>query len=318
MNKIAPKRLPSTSHISIELPSDFDHSHDNLEGIALLPTETENSSGSNSQTKLKLHFLLVMSWIIKAHILLGERGVWYFDKLMHKFRHTKQMRIFFPLTTVIQNLLRIMGHYNWVSKEVQLIYVKFALTICILYAMSGIYHWITGKRFFVHIGAGYTSLLEDNEGFKELLEKNTLMDNLLAQAKELVDRNENIPHDLALAINLAMTDALRLSNELFVASELLVSRGGDGNGLPRADIQNIPIEIYSNPGALDIEEESNMCSICIKDFKQKEEVRRLPCGHRFHVKCGDEWLEKLAACPNCKVRVERNQDADQDDQANQV
>jgi len=314
MNKIAPKRLPSTSHISIELPSDFDHSQDNLEGIALLPTGTENSSGSNSQTKLKLHFLITISWIIKIHILMGERAVWYFDKLMHRFRHTKQMRIFFPLTTVIQNLLRIMGHYDWASREAQLIYIKFSLTVCVLYTMSAIYHWITGKRFFVHLGAESSLQLEDNEGFKELLEKNTLMDTLLAQAKELVDRNENIPHDLALAINLAMTDALRLSNELFVASELLISRSGDGNGLPSDDIQRIRIEIYSNPRAMDIEDEPNMCSLCIKGFKQKEELRRLPCGHRFHVKCGDEWLKQLAACPNCKVRVERNQNEEQDAQ----
>jgi len=309
MNKIAPKRLPSTSHISIELTSDFDYSQDNLEGIALLPTGTENSNGSTSQTKLKLHFLIAISWIIKIHILMGERAVWYFDKLMHRFRDTKQMRIFFPLTIIIQNLLRIMDDYDLVSSEAQSIYFKFCMTVCVLYFMSAIYHRITEKRFFVPSGASSSLQEEDNEGLKELIEKNTLRDTLLAQAKKLVDRNENIPHGLALAINLAMTDGLRLSNELFVASELSISRSGDGHGLPSDDIQRIPIEIYSNRRAMDIEDEPNMCSLCIKGFKQKEKLRRLPCGHRFHVKCGDEWLKQLAACPNCKVRVERNQDA---------
>lgn len=305
------KRIPSSSHISIELPSDLDHSHDTLEGIALLPTNIEKSSHETQDSKLKFKLLQTISFIIKAHILLGERAIWYFDRLMHAFRHTKKMRLFFSFSPIIPNLLKLLVYWSIITKEIQWAYIQFSIVILALYMMSGIYHCLTKRRFFVLYAD--PSALEANEGFQELVEKNALMDSLLVQAKEIVDRQENVPQDLVLAIHLAMSDSLRLSNELFVASELLVSRGVDGNGLAQEEINSIPIEIYSAAMAESIDE-PDMCSLCIQNFKQKEELRRLPCGHRFHVKCGDEWLKQLAACPNCKVKVENNQDAVQEDQ----
>jgi len=78
--------------------------------------------------------------------------------------------------------------------------------------------------------------------------------------------------------------------------------------IPTAEIKEITIEKYS--ASLSIEmNDPGMCSICIKDFQQNEELGRLKCEHRFHVKCVDFWLAVLAACPNCKVKLERNQDA---------
>ncbi|KAJ4913262.1 RING/U-box superfamily protein [Raphanus sativus] len=42
------------------------------------------------------------------------------------------------------------------------------------------------------------------------------------------------------------------------------------------------------------------CCICLAKYKEKEEVRKLPCSHRFHVKCVDQWLRIISSCPLCK------------------
>ncbi|KAK4451391.1 hypothetical protein QBC34DRAFT_493072 [Podospora aff. communis PSN243] len=44
------------------------------------------------------------------------------------------------------------------------------------------------------------------------------------------------------------------------------------------------------------------CAICTEDFSQGTKVRKLPCGHIFHVRCIDPWLVNFAAtCPLCRI-----------------
>ncbi|KAG2297197.1 hypothetical protein Bca52824_043866 [Brassica carinata] len=42
------------------------------------------------------------------------------------------------------------------------------------------------------------------------------------------------------------------------------------------------------------------CCICLAKYKDKEEVRKLPCSHKFHLKCVDQWLRIISCCPLCK------------------
>lgn len=46
------------------------------------------------------------------------------------------------------------------------------------------------------------------------------------------------------------------------------------------------------------------CSICLTRYRDKEEVRQLPCSHVFHLKCVDRWLVMIASCPLCKQELE--------------
>ena len=44
------------------------------------------------------------------------------------------------------------------------------------------------------------------------------------------------------------------------------------------------------------------CSICTEDFVAGEDLRVLPCNHRFHPGCVDPWLVDFSGvCPNCRV-----------------
>ncbi|XP_057461174.1 E3 ubiquitin-protein ligase At1g63170-like isoform X1 [Actinidia eriantha] len=47
------------------------------------------------------------------------------------------------------------------------------------------------------------------------------------------------------------------------------------------------------------------CCICLSKYKEKEEIRQLPCSHLFHNKCVDQWLKIISCCPLCKQELER-------------
>ncbi|KRW99669.1 hypothetical protein PPERSA_03470 [Pseudocohnilembus persalinus] len=50
-------------------------------------------------------------------------------------------------------------------------------------------------------------------------------------------------------------------------------------------------------------EEDRTCLICQDDFQNLEKIRNLPCSHRFHEKCVDEWLSRNAVCPICRKDI---------------
>ncbi|KAJ2905146.1 ring finger domain protein [Zalerion maritima] len=44
------------------------------------------------------------------------------------------------------------------------------------------------------------------------------------------------------------------------------------------------------------------CSICTEDFRLGEDVRVLPCDHKFHPQCVDPWLINVSGtCPLCRL-----------------
>jgi hypothetical protein len=54
---------------------------------------------------------------------------------------------------------------------------------------------------------------------------------------------------------------------------------------------------------LELPEDNSLCSICISDYDEGDDLRQLNCGHHYHVACIDEWLRKNAKCPLCKGSV---------------
>ncbi|KAL6867983.1 hypothetical protein J3F83DRAFT_85559 [Trichoderma novae-zelandiae] len=44
------------------------------------------------------------------------------------------------------------------------------------------------------------------------------------------------------------------------------------------------------------------CSICTEDFREGEDMRVLPCNHKFHPNCIDPWLVNVSGtCPLCRL-----------------
>ncbi|KAH9871824.1 hypothetical protein J1614_006081 [Plenodomus biglobosus] len=49
-------------------------------------------------------------------------------------------------------------------------------------------------------------------------------------------------------------------------------------------------------------EENLGCSICTEDFEKGQDLRVLPCDHKFHPECVDPWLLNVSGtCPLCRV-----------------
>ena len=53
------------------------------------------------------------------------------------------------------------------------------------------------------------------------------------------------------------------------------------------------------------EEEYKTCNICFENFKTNEYKREVICGHDFHKKCIDTWINKYDnfSCPVCRENV---------------
>lgn len=53
------------------------------------------------------------------------------------------------------------------------------------------------------------------------------------------------------------------------------------------------------------EDDENMdtCAVCIENYRIGETVRILPCNHRFHKNCIDQWLLARRTCPMCKMDI---------------
>ena len=74
------------------------------------------------------------------------------------------------------------------------------------------------------------------------------------------------------------------------------------------------VHIYQN---LNTNYES--CTICRERFNANSIVRKLQCGHIFHIGCIDTWFENNISCPVCRsdLRDQQRNDSDEDENNNQ-
>jgi len=78
--------------------------------------------------------------------------------------------------------------------------------------------------------------------------------------------------------------------------------GEDGEAAPKvmaasaSMIASLPVLRYS-PSACD--DPNATCSICLMEYTDGVSMRRLPCGHDFHKRCVDRWLQRNKRCPLC-------------------
>lgn len=56
-----------------------------------------------------------------------------------------------------------------------------------------------------------------------------------------------------------------------------------------------------------LDEERNVCAICLENFSDGDVVTTTPCFHQFHKGCIDTWLAQKAVCPICKYELFKNQ-----------
>ncbi|KAK9810717.1 hypothetical protein WJX73_002159 [Symbiochloris irregularis] len=105
---------------------------------------------------------------------------------------------------------------------------------------------------------------------------------------------------------------------------------GEADGMTPAELRALPIVIHESPnwhraaGSGSSDDDSSVhspsrdsdegsplgpkgggtlktCAICIEDYRDGNKLRVLPCKHRFHIECIDQWLSsRKPLCPICK------------------
>jgi hypothetical protein len=64
-------------------------------------------------------------------------------------------------------------------------------------------------------------------------------------------------------------------------------------------IPALPEQIASLPVETAHSCEVSTCAVCLSEHSAGDQLRILPCGHRFHVACCDRWLQRNKRCPLC-------------------
>ena len=82
--------------------------------------------------------------------------------------------------------------------------------------------------------------------------------------------------------------------------ELEENVGSVSKGLTKKQIKKIPKVIYNKNK---FKGDDNKCVVCQYEFKNGENVTKLPCGHLFHSECVDTWLSKNKVFPMCHKEI---------------
>ncbi|KAF7287976.1 hypothetical protein GWI33_000036 [Rhynchophorus ferrugineus] len=92
-----------------------------------------------------------------------------------------------------------------------------------------------------------------------------------------------------------MTIEIDLEIDFQILSEELPSSVVD-NALTQEVIQELETIRYDS----DCWKGDTSCAVCLDSFKQNDYLKNLPCNHRFHVCCVDQWLQLHSTCPLCR------------------
>lgn len=77
-------------------------------------------------------------------------------------------------------------------------------------------------------------------------------------------------------------------------------------GVRRDRLEQLPTHIYHARASDEMqsnENSNNACRICFEDYQEGDIIRTLPCMHKFHKNCIDQWFRNHHDCPICKYDV---------------
>ncbi|TVU17375.1 hypothetical protein EJB05_33406 [Eragrostis curvula] len=130
---------------------------------------------------------------------------------------------------------------------------------------------------------------EDNLG-RSAAERFMMLDQLVIHES----REANDPHwDMRLDID-------DMSYEELLALEERI--GNVNTGLADEKISGCVMEVACcSSSRLQDDKDNTSCVICLEEYKLKDFLGSLKCGHDFHADCIKKWLQVKNACPVCKA-----------------
>ncbi|XP_047066385.1 uncharacterized protein LOC124674386 isoform X1 [Lolium rigidum] len=71
-------------------------------------------------------------------------------------------------------------------------------------------------------------------------------------------------------------------------------------GASESQINNLPQSVFQSAST------EEPCAVCLENPSVGDTIRTLPCFHKFHKDCIDEWLRRKKLCPVCKCGITRS------------
>ena len=75
------------------------------------------------------------------------------------------------------------------------------------------------------------------------------------------------------------------------------------NDVTREQLSNIIISIPSFEFRPKNRSQKADCAVCLCRFEFDDLVKALSCGHLFHARCINSWMEQKLICPCCKTKI---------------
>lgn len=78
-------------------------------------------------------------------------------------------------------------------------------------------------------------------------------------------------------------------------------------GLNSSEIDALPTSTFRTNGQFNSQRPTSSlessCPICFSEYIERDTLRTLPCLHKFHKDCIDEWIKSKAVCPICRAVI---------------
>eukprot|EP00038_Savillea_parva_P022878 m.38869 g.38869 ORF g.38869 m.38869 type:complete len:159 (+) comp5726_c0_seq2:157-633(+) len=68
-------------------------------------------------------------------------------------------------------------------------------------------------------------------------------------------------------------------------------------------IEGLPVTVCTEQLIGSLKPGAEECTICMEEYEVGVEMRFLPCMHMYHRHCVDDWLERVATCPECNASI---------------
>jgi len=78
-------------------------------------------------------------------------------------------------------------------------------------------------------------------------------------------------------------------------------------GLASELVEQLMVEQYELPSDLTQSQAIRLrehCLVCLEDYQSSDQLKILPCSHRFHKACINPWLSHQKHCPVCRKEID--------------
>jgi len=93
---------------------------------------------------------------------------------------------------------------------------------------------------------------------------------------------------------------------LTFATQTLAQSGRQPHDTSATAVSALPVRTLTARDVQALREEHKACTICMMSFAEGDEQMTLPCLHKFHTACVEQWLHARDFCPVCRHPIADN------------